>query len=64
MPDFTNMKVEVKGKQLIVTIDTAGATHSSASGKTDVVASTQGNKPIVVDGKTLSLGVNAYFHKG
>ena len=57
------MKVEVKNKQLIITIDMQKPTPS-ASGKTLVVATTHGNAvtEVLVDGKPLTVGVNAYIH--
>lgn len=52
---------------LVITIDTQKP-RPSASGKTLVVATTHGNQPVNVDipgqpGKTLRIGVNAYFEK-
>jgi len=56
------MKVEIKGKQLILTIDVQAPTPS-ASGKTLVIASTHGNLPTTatVDGKPVIVGFNAYI---
>ena len=48
---MTNVKTETKGDLLIITIDTSKATRDaaqpSASGKTKVIASTQGNQAVV-----------------
>lgn len=56
------IKVEVKGKQLIITADLQKPAPS-ASGKTLVVASTHGNQPTeaVVNGKPVIVGLNAYI---
>ena len=58
------MNAEIKGKQLIITIDLQ-APAPSASGKTLVVASTHGNATTTatIDGKPLIVGVNAYIRK-
>ena len=59
-----SMKVEIKGKQLIITMDMQTPAPSS-SGKTLVVASSHGNvqTSAEVDGKPVTVGVNAYIHK-
>jgi len=58
------MKVEVKGKDLVVTIPLSTPTPS-ASGKTLVVASSRGNveSEAVIDGKKVIIGFNAYIRK-
>ena len=58
------MKAEIKGKQLIITLDLQEPTPS-ASGKTLVVASTHGNikTDATVNGKPVTIGVNAYIHR-
>lgn len=58
------MTAEIKGKQLIITMDLQSPAPS-ASGKTLVVASTHGNAATtaVVDGKPVIIGVNAYIRK-
>ena len=58
-----NMKVEVQGKNLVITIPLTEPTPS-ASGKTLVVASTHGNKEFSdakVNGKPVTIGLNAYI---
>jgi len=52
----------IKGKKLIIEIDTQEPT-ASASGKTMVIASTHGNQPTTlnVNGKVVTIGVNAYI---
>ena len=57
------MKVEVQGKNLVITIPLTEPTPS-ASGKTLVVASTHGNKEFSdakVNGKPVTIGLNAYI---
>ena len=56
------MKVTVTDKQITVVIDRE-APHPSASGKTMVIASSQGNQPTTatIDGKPLIVGFNAYI---
>lgn len=56
---------EIKGKQLIITIDMQ-TPAPSASGKTLVVASTRGNQATTaqVNGQPVVIGVNAYIAKG
>jgi len=58
------MNVEIKGKQMIITVDLQ-TPAPSASGKTLVVASSHGNQPTTatVDGKPVILGFNAYIKK-
>ena len=58
------MKVEIKNKQLVITIDMQEPTPS-ASGKTLVVASSYGNQvtAAMVDDKPVTVGVNAYIRK-
>lgn len=61
---FENIKIEVKGKQVIITIiDHTKEFGLSASGKSKTVASTKGN--IQVEGteigdRPLVIGLNAY----
>lgn len=53
-----NVEIEVKGNKAVITIDITKKFGRSASGKTEIVASTQGN--IKIPGTEISLGVNAY----
>ena len=59
-----SIKAEIKGKKLCLEVDLETPTPS-ASGKTMVVASTRGNValPVLVQGKPLILGLNAYIRK-
>ena len=58
------MKVEIKGNELIITVEMQKPTPS-ASGKTLVVASSHGNQATtaMVDGKPVIVGLNAYIKK-
>jgi hypothetical protein len=56
-----NMKIEKKNDAIVITIDLKGETQPSASGKTTLVASTQGNAP--VDG-TWFVGLNCFKYAG
>jgi hypothetical protein len=55
---------KIEGTKLIITADLEEPTPS-ASGKTLVVVSTRGNKPtdVMIDGKPLIIGLNAYIKK-
>jgi hypothetical protein len=58
------MKVEIKGNELIITVEMQTPTPS-ASGKTLVVASSHGNQATtaMIDGKPVIVGLNAYIKK-
>jgi hypothetical protein len=58
------MNVEIKGNKLCIEIDLEAPTPSS-SGKTLVVASSRGNtvSTAEVDGKPITIGLNAYIKK-
>ena len=54
-----NIEMELKNKVLIIKIDTSKRFGKSASGKTTIIASTQGNQSVPgTDG--MILGLNAY----
>lgn len=57
------MKVEIKGKDLVITIPMNATPKPSASGKSLVVASTSGNvqTDLKVGGKNVTIGLNAYI---
>jgi len=60
MEDLTKeIKSEVAGDKLILTINISGKGKMSASGKSTVIASTRGNIE-VPDTKGLILGLNLY----
>lgn len=56
------MKTQIKDGKLIIEIDMQEPTPS-ASGKTLVVASTHGNvvTDVLIDGKPVTIGLNAYI---
>ena len=58
-----HMKVEKKGKSLIITIDCNDPLAPSKSGKSLVVASTNGNvvTDLMVNDKPVVIGLNAYI---
>ena len=58
------MKVEIKGNELIITVEMQTPTPS-ASGKTLVIASSHGNQmtTAIIDGKPVIVGLNAYIKK-
>jgi hypothetical protein len=58
------LKVEIKNNKLFIEIDLEEPTPSS-SGKTLVVASTHGNTVTTaeVDGKPITIGLNAYIKR-
>lgn len=59
---MTNVKAEVKGNLLVLTVDLSVRGGRSASGKSVTIASTQGNQTIALpDGKgTAAYGLNVY----
>ncbi len=56
-----NIKVEVSKTSIVITIDPNRTFGASKSGKSIVIASTEGNIPIALpDGEQVMLGVNVY----
>lgn len=55
-----NIKVEVKGNILTIKVKLDAKTKPSASGKTLIIASSQGNKDI---GDGVVMGLNIYKYK-
>lgn len=53
-------KIMVKGTKVTIEFDAADAAQPSASGKTLVIASTRGNKPVQVGNEEIFIGLNAY----
>lgn len=53
-----NVKLDVQGKLLVITIDMTAGGEKSKSGKSTVIASTKGN--VTVPGTDLKLGLNFY----
>ena len=62
MSDTKNVKMEVKGDTLTVTVDLSKEFGPSKSGKTIVIASTLGNKS-VPNNDDIKIGVNVYKSK-
>jgi hypothetical protein len=58
-------KLDKQGNVDVITITLPISKRPSASGKTIVVASTNGNKPapIEIDGQTVIIGFNAYIKR-
>lgn len=52
-----NVKIERNGEQLVITVDLAKNLGPSKSGKTDIVATTEGN--VKLDDRT-HIGLNVY----
>jgi len=58
-----NVTAKVKGNILTLEIDLSQTHGPSASGKTTIIGTTQGNQVLAKtpDGKNVTVGVNAYF---
>ncbi len=56
-------KIEKQGGIEVLTVTLPISKRPSASGKTTIIASTGGNQPtgIIVDGKPVIIGLNAYI---
>lgn len=52
-----NVAIEMKGSKLVITVDLSKDFGESASGKSRIVASTEGNVPLDVNGTKLGLNV-------
>ena len=62
---MANVNMTVKGSKLVIELDVGREAitnaRPSASGKTRIVASTEGNQPVMLpDGTRLMVGLNAY----
>lgn len=59
------MQVKIEGKELVIRIPVETPPKLSKSGKSLIVASTGGNvvTAVIVDGKPVTLGLNAYISK-
>jgi len=56
-----NIKAEVDGDELTLTIDLSAGGTRSKSGKSEVIASTRGNVQVGVgEGQQVTVGVNVY----
>ena len=54
------LKIDTQGTKLLIEVDTAEEFGPSKSGKTIIIASTEGNKKILVGDKEVSIGLNVY----
>lgn len=57
---MANVNVTVEGSTIVIRIDATKTFGPSKSGKTTIVASTNGNQPIQTPAGVVYLGVNAY----
>jgi hypothetical protein len=59
------MKVTVEGSELVIRLPLNNPPRPSATGKTLVVASSNGNKPTEakINGEPVIVGVNAYINR-
>lgn len=55
-----NIKIAVQGNSLTLTVDTATNLGRSKSGKTTLIASSQGNQKVMIGGREVFIGVNVY----
>jgi hypothetical protein len=56
-----NVEATVKGKTLTITVDLSKTFGPSKSGKTIIIASTEGNQKVGEhDGKQITIGLNVY----
>jgi len=55
-----NIKYEVKGETLVITINLMEEMIPSKSGKSNLLATTRGNQSLEVEGRDLRLGLNLY----
>ena len=56
-----NIKLSQEGNELIIRIDVSKRLGLSKSEKSETVASTRGNKGIIVGDTEITLGVNAFI---
>lgn len=55
-----NIKQEIKGETLVITVNLTERHGPSKSGKTVVIASTQGNQKLPAPHQEVSFGLNVY----
>ncbi len=55
-----NVAIEIKGKKLVITIDTEKDFGPSASGKSTIIASTEGNQAVAIGNMAVKVGLNVY----
>ena len=60
-PVMDNIKLSQEGNELVIRIDVSKRLGLSKSEKSETVASTRGNKGIIVGNTEITLGVNAFI---
>jgi hypothetical protein len=55
-----NVSIEQKGNELIIKVDTSKEFGLSKSGKTTIIASTEGNQSLAVGDQVVYIGLNVY----
>jgi hypothetical protein len=55
-----NVATEIKGDKLLITVDLSKRHGKSKSGKTVMIASTQGNQKLEGKNSNVSFGLNVY----
>ncbi len=56
-----NVKMDLKGDMLTITVDLSKRLGPSASGKTTIIASTYGNAPLPFEEREEIVGLNIYI---
>jgi hypothetical protein len=59
-----NVKMKIDGNQLVITVDLLKRCGPSKSGKTVIVATSEGNATLPHPFEHIALGLNAYTNKG
>lgn len=59
-----NVKLKIDGNQLVITVDLTKRHGQSKSGKTTIVATSEGNAPLPHPFEHIAFGLNAYTNKG
>ena len=60
-PVMDNIKLSQEGTELVIRIDVNKRLRLSKSEKSETVATTRGNKDIIVGETAITLGVNAFI---
>ncbi len=58
-----NIEYEIKGNTLIVKVDLSKSNGASKSGKSDIIATTSGNKALEGEFSDVKVGINIYRPK-
>ena len=59
----SGISASIEGKHLVVKVPLAPAGTMSATGKSELIASTKGNVECVIGGRIAKVGVNAYVKR-